>query len=134
MCRSEQTIAQQVAQAAIALQRQRTGHEPRTVTVVLTGNTLVITMHGALSPAECAMAASPAGAVQLQEFHRQLFANSSEAMRLEIKHITGVDVTEAAAEVDLNTGSVVHAFANGTMIQVFLLAEDVSEETWKEQH
>jgi hypothetical protein len=40
-------MAQQVALAASALQRQRTGHTPKTVTVVLSGDTLVITLHGA---------------------------------------------------------------------------------------
>ena len=67
------TMAQQIAQAAIAFQQQRTGHEPKSVAVVLSEDTLVITLHGALSPAEKALAQSPAGAAQVQEFHRQLF-------------------------------------------------------------
>ena len=50
----------------------------RSVTVVLSEDTLVITLHGALSPAEKALAQSPAGAAQVQEFHRQLFANSAD--------------------------------------------------------
>ena len=54
---------------------RRTGHVPKSVTVVLSESTLVITLHGALSPAEKALAKSPAGAAQVQEFHRQLFAN-----------------------------------------------------------
>ena len=67
------SVAQQIAQAAIAFQQQRTGHEPKSVAVVLSGDTLLITLHGALSPAEKALAQSPAGAAQVQEFHRQLF-------------------------------------------------------------
>ena len=124
------TIAQQVARAASAFQQQRTGHGPKAVTVVLSENTLVITLHGALTPAEQAMASDPAGAAQVQEFHRELFANSSETLRQEIKRITGVDVREAAAEVETATGTVVHAFTSGTMVQVFLLAQTVSTEDW----
>jgi uncharacterized protein YbcI len=124
------TIAQQVAQAASAFQRQRTGHAPQAVTVVLSENTLVITLHGALTPAEQAMAGDPAGAAQVQEFHRRLFADSAEALREDIRRITGVDVREAAAEVETATGTVVHAFTSGTMVQVFLLAESVSAEDW----
>jgi uncharacterized protein YbcI len=124
------TMAQQVAQAASAFQQQRTGHVPAVVTVVLGGDTLVVTLQDALSPAEKAMAQSPSGAAQVQEFHRQLFANSSEALRQEIKRITGVEVREAAAEVETKTGTVVHAFTSGTMVQVFLLAQNVSEGTW----
>ena len=124
------TMAQQVARAASAYQLQRTGHAPKAVTVVLSEGTLVITLHGALTPAEQAMSMNPAGAAQVQEFHRHLFANSSESLRLEIKRITGVDVREAASEVETSTGTVVHAFTSGTMVQVFLLAENLSEETW----
>ena len=70
------SVAQQIAQAAIAFQQQRTGHEPKSAAVVLSGDTLLITLHGALSPAEHALAQSPAGAAQVKEFHRQLFKNS----------------------------------------------------------
>jgi uncharacterized protein YbcI len=124
------TMAQQVAQAAIAFQQQRTGHMPNAVTVVLSGDTLVVTLHDALSPAEKALAKSPAGAAQVQEFHRQLFTDSSDPLRQEIKRITGVEVREAAAEVEPISGTVVHAFSRGTMVQVFLLAQSISANTW----
>jgi uncharacterized protein YbcI len=115
------TVAQQIAELASAYQQQRTGHAPRAVTVVLSPDTLVVTLHEALTPAEKALAQSPAGAAQVQEFHRQLFSNSSDEMRQEIKRITGRDVREAAAKVEPATGTVVHAFTTGTMVQVFLL-------------
>ena len=87
-------------------------------------DTLVITLHEALSPAEKALAKSPEGAAQVQEFHRQLFLNSADSLRKEIKRITGREVREAAAEVEPASGTVVHAFTTGTMVQVFLLAEN----------
>jgi uncharacterized protein YbcI len=118
------TLAEQVARAASDFQLQRTGHTPKAVTVVLSGDTLVITLHDALSPAEKALAESPAGATQVQEYHRQLFTSSSEPLRQEIKRITGMEVREAAAEVEPATGTVVCAFASGTMVQVFLLAKN----------
>lgn len=40
------TIAQQIAQVAIAFERERTGHAPKSVTVVMSDKTLVITLHG----------------------------------------------------------------------------------------
>src|SRR5947208_7757438 len=98
MIKSDSTMAQQIAQAAIGFEQKRTGHTPKTVTVVLSENTLVITLHEALSPAEKALAQSPAGAIQLQEYHRQLFNTSSDTLRQEIKRITGVEVREATAE------------------------------------
>ena len=51
-------------------------------------------------------------------------------MRREIKRITGVEVREATAEVETMTGAVVQIFTTGTMVQVFLLAEDVPADSW----
>ena len=127
---SNSAMAEQIAQVAIAFEQRRTGHLPQSATVVLSENTLVITLHGALSPAEKALAKSPEGAAQVQEFHRQLFASSSEALRQEIARITGMEVREATAEVETITGAVVHAFTTGTVVQVFLLACAVPAETW----
>lgn len=127
---SKMSMAQQVAQAASAFQQQRTGHAPQSVTVVLSADTLVVTLHGALSPAEKVMAQSPDGAAQVQEFHRQLFTSSADPLRKEIRRITGVDVREATAEVETTTGTVVQVFTTGTMVQVFLLAHAVPAETW----
>ena len=128
---TDQNMAEQVAQAASANHLERTGHAPASVSVVLSNETLVITLHGALTPAESALAAAnPAGAAQVQEFHRQLFDSSQESLRQEIKRITGVDVREAIAQVEMTTGAVVQVFSSGTMVQVFQLAQGISEKTW----
>jgi len=123
-------MARQIAQAACVFEQQRTGNTPKSVTVVLSDSTLVITMHGALSRAEKALARSPEGAAQVQDFHRQLFANASESLRQEIKRITGVEVREATAEVEPATGTVVGVFTTGTAVQVYLLAHSVPADTW----
>jgi uncharacterized protein YbcI len=125
MLHSSQTMAEQIAQAAKEFQHQRTGHEPKSVSVVLSGDTLVVTLHGALSPAEQAMAQSPNGAAKVREFHRQLFHNAADTLRQEIKRITGMDVREATAEVEPISGAVVQVFTTGTMVQVFQLSGNV---------
>ena len=130
MAEPKLTMAQQVARAAGAYQQLRTGRAPKAVTVVLSGDTLVITLHDALTPAEQALARSPAGAARIQEFHRRLFADSVDPLRQEIRKITGIEVRETAAEVDTTSGTVVHAFTNGTMVQVFLLAKSMSQIAW----
>jgi uncharacterized protein YbcI len=119
---TESAMAQEVAKVAIANQTERTGHAPASVTVVLSEDTLVITLHDALTPAEKSLALSAEGAIQVQEFHRQLFHNSDDSLRKEIKRITGREVREAVAEVEPATGTVVHAFTTGNVVQVFLLA------------
>ncbi len=130
MLKTNSTMAQQIAKAAIRFETRRNGHVPESATVVLSEDTLVVTLHGSLSPAEKALAKTPDGAAQLQEFHRQLFTSSSESLRQEIQRITGVEVREATAEVETTTGTVVHVFTSGTMVQVFLLARSLSAETW----
>jgi uncharacterized protein YbcI len=130
MIQTESNKAQEIAEAAVAFEQKRTGHIPRSVTVVLCDNTLMITLHGALSPAERVLAQSPEGAAQVQEFHRQLFNSSADSLRREIKRITGVEVREAVAEIEPLSGTIVQAFTTGTVVQLFLLARDVPNETW----
>jgi len=124
------TMAQRIANAAGEFQQRRTGLAPGTVTVVLSNQTLVITLERALSMAEKTLARTTAGAEQVREFHRQLFAAAAEPLRQEIKRITGVAVCEAGAEVEPAIGAAVHVFTTGTMVQVFLLAECISQDTW----
>ena len=115
------TVEQQLSEAVRDFQEQTTGHRPGSVRVILSEDTLVITLHEALTPAEKALASSALGAAQVQEFHRQLFTTSSEALLREIKRITGREVLEGTAEVESVTGSAVHAFTTGTVVQVFQL-------------
>ena len=123
------SVPEQIAQAAIACQQQRTGHEPQWVAVVLSGDTLLITCTGPVAGRE-GPGPKPRGAVQVQEFHRQLFTSSADELRREIKRITGVEVRKATAEVETTTGTVVQVFTTGTMVQVFLLAQGVPAGSW----
>jgi uncharacterized protein YbcI len=130
MTEATKSMAEQIAQAATAFQQQRTGHEPKSVSVVLSGDTLVVTLHGALSPAEQAMAQSAEGAAKVRDFHRQLFLNESDKIRADIKKITGLEVREMASEVEPASAAVVHVFSTGTMVQVFLLSGKVESATF----
>lgn len=123
MSQSQATMARQIAQAAIAFEQQRTGnHLPESVTVVLSENILVVILQGALLPAEKALAQTPGGAAQVQEFYRQLFNTAAEALRKEMERITGFAVREATP--------VVQAFTTGTVVQVFLLDGTLPTQTW----
>jgi uncharacterized protein YbcI len=122
------SVAQQVAEAAGAFERQRTGHAPKSITVILCEETLIITLRGALSPAEMALAQSLSGAAHVQEFHRLLFATASDSFRQEIARIVGTEIREAAAEVAAE--AVAHVFTTGTVVQVFLLSQRVPTDIW----
>jgi uncharacterized protein YbcI len=130
MSNNPETMAQQVAHAVSIFQTQSTGHIPKAVTVVLSDETLVVTLHEGLSPAEIVLSQTPVGAAQVQEYHRRLFESSAGALRQEIKRITGVEVREAAVEVETTTGAVVHAFTSGVTVQVFQLASLIPAKVW----
>ena len=132
MTQFETSIAKQVAQAAVTCHLERTGQAPESVAVVLSGDTLVVTLHGALSPAERTMAKSEAGAAKVHEFHQQLFSTSVDPFCKRVKEILGTEVLEAKAVVDPDTGTVMQVFmkGNGTMVQMFLLNGKVAAGAW----
>ena len=90
------SIAQQVAVAIRDFQQHRTGHAPGSVNVVLSNDTVVITLQNALTSAERLLSRTPEGSAQVQEYHRRLFESSVETLKQEIERITGVAVREAA--------------------------------------
>ena len=97
MDRPESEMAKEVALAACDFERRRTGHSPKSVTVVLSENLVVITLHGVVG-GRAGDGQEPGRRPQVQEFHRQLFDSSADSLRQEIRWITGVDVREAAVE------------------------------------
>ena len=131
MEKTTSTMAQQIAQAAIAFERRRSGRMPRQ------GDGSFDERHFGDHAARGLVAGgnrpSPrirACAVQVEEFHQQLFANSSDELLAEIKRITGQEVREATAEIETSTGTVVKVFTTGTEVQVFRLAGRVPTDTW----
>ncbi len=130
MKRPKSNVAQRIARAASALEQERTGRIPKSVLVVLSDDLLVITLQGALSSAEKELCKTPAGAAQVEELHRRLFAISSEPLRREIRRITGAEVLEASAGVENPAGTVVQIFSSGSIVQVFLLAHSLPPQTW----
>jgi len=130
MNKPDMTMAQQIAQAASAYEKQRSGHVPKSLTVVLSADTLVVTLRGTLSPAEMVLARSPAGAAEMQELHRQLFAASVGSLRQEITRITGAKVLDSRVNMETMTGGIMQLFATGTIVQVFLLDQKVPQTSW----
>jgi uncharacterized protein YbcI len=130
MTQLETSIAKQVAQAAAVCHRDRTGHAPESVAVVLNGDTVVVTLHGALTLAEQTLAKSEEGAAKIQEFHRRLFASSLEPLATRIREIVGSDVVEAVTEINGKVETHEVVFATGTIVQVLRLSGPVAAGAW----
>jgi uncharacterized protein YbcI len=130
MTETQPTIAQKIARAAIAFQRESTGIAPESVTVLLGEKTLVVTMQDALSPAEKQMASSPEGAARVNEFHQRLFQSSAPALHDELQRILGVEIRESSIGMEPTSGRFVEVYPSGALVQVFLLTRAVASETW----
>jgi uncharacterized protein YbcI len=118
---SSSQLSKELAQIALAMQAERTGHTPKAVTVVASEDTVVLTLHEALTPAEKILASSESGAAKVEQYHRALFAVSCDELRREIQRLTGRKVREGAVVVEPATGAIVHAFTSGTVVQIFQL-------------
>ena len=114
-------FSRELAQIALSMQSERTGHSPKAVTVVASEDTVVLTLHEALTPAEKILARTEHGASKVEQYHRALFAVSCDELRREIQRLTGRKVREAAVVVEPATGAIVHAFTSGTVVQIFQL-------------
>ena len=114
-------FSKELAEIALTMQSGRTGHAPKAVTVVASDDTVVLTLHEALTPAEKILANSESGAAKVEQYHRALFAVSCDELRKEIQRLTGRKVREAAFVVEPATGAIVHAFTSGTVVQIFQL-------------
>lgn len=114
-------FSKELAQLALSMQSERTGHTPKAVTVVASDETVVLTLHEALTPAEKILARTESGAAKVEQYHRALFAVSCDELRKEIQRLTGRRVREAAVVVEPATGAIVHAFTSGTVVQIFQL-------------
>ena len=114
-------FSKQLAEIALSMQSERTGHTPKAVTVVASDETVVLTLHEALTPAEKILARTESGAAKVEQYHRALFAVSCDELRREIQRLTGRKVREAAVVVEPATGAIVHAFTSGTVVQIFQL-------------
>jgi uncharacterized protein YbcI len=118
--KSAPTIAERIGQATCAFHERQTGRVLKSVNVVISADTIVVTLMGALSQAEQLLAQSPERAATVQEFHHHLFQSASETIRTEIERVANVDVKEASVQV----------LATGNMVQVFLLAQVLTTESW----
>ena len=120
---SEVGAAKQLADIARQFEQSQTGLLPQSATAVLENDSMVITLHGVLSPAEKKLAKTPTGANQVRELNRQRFMKTCRSLWQKFEVITGVAVLEATSEITTDTD---------TVVQVFRLAGNVPSSTWSE--
>jgi hypothetical protein len=70
------------------------------------------------------------GASRIEELQKQLFEAAGDVLRHDIERITGTPVVDTSAAVDRENGSVIRSFPSGTLVQIYLLASNVSPQHW----
>lgn len=116
-------MARRVARAACDFDQRLTGRVAQFVTAVLTDDTLVVSIHGVLSPSEHRRAASRSGAAEVREQHCRQLADSLGALRQHIKQAIGLDVCGATAEIEGASGLLVKTFTTSTGVALYLAAQ-----------
>jgi uncharacterized protein YbcI len=106
-----------IAQAVWDFELERTGCRPEGVSVILNKNILVIKRHKALAPSERFLAATDSW---LHRFPRHRLISSSDELWHTIERITGRQLYECTAEVDVHIVTF-PAFFDGALVQVFQL-------------
>ena len=104
------TMAHQIAQAAISLEKRLTGHERKWRVAFMNDDPIVIAVHASLTADEVAQTQCMGGGARIKEVHRALFAACRNSMRQEIERITGMEVSEASVDTEPAAGGVVLLF------------------------
>lgn len=132
MSANDPSMAEQIGHAASAFEQIRTGHVPKSVTVVLNDDTLVVTLRGVLTRAERVLANTEEGAAWVREYHRRLLMSTSNTLLDEINRITGASahesVIDAAAVPLFEVGAVVHVFVLSTPIPLAVWSGSSSQD------
>ncbi len=106
MDQSQETVGQKIARAARDSEGRQTAHGREWAAVFMNEDTIVIALYGRLTDAEKTLVRSPAGAAQVREFHRQLFASATETLAQQIRRVTGMEIRDKTADIDPLTGEI----------------------------
>lgn len=115
-----QSLARRVARAAGTFEHLLTGRAPVSVTVVASGDSIVVTLHECFSAVERDLITA-GGRERVETYHRQLFEHSCEAFRSHLRQTSGVCLMSAISHVDRTTGSILKTFTTAKSVDVFLL-------------
>ncbi len=117
-------LARRVARAASGFEHGLLGRAPTSVTVVGSGNWMVVHLQEPFSQLERRLAREGrSAACRVAEFHRQLFDQSIEALCEHVQRATGVAFRGGLAHIDVASGSIHKTLATATQVDVFLMGQ-----------
>ncbi|MFM8635571.1 MAG: Na-translocating system protein MpsC family protein [Planctomycetia bacterium] len=119
----DQRLARQVALATGSFEHLLLGRAPTSVSVVAHDEWMVVNVHESLSPLERRLARDEAGRTRVQEYHRELFESTLDALRDHVRQATGVTLQSGMAHVEPATGSLLKTLSTHATIELFLLGD-----------
>ena len=118
-----QHLARQVARAIGCFEHALLGRVPRSVTVVVRDDGLVVTLHESFSPLERRLAATDGADCRIEDFHHDMFDSSRDALLQHVRQRTGVALDAGLVHVDAATGSILKTFTTDPSVELFLLGQ-----------
>jgi len=116
-------LARKVARAIGCFEHALLDRVPRSVTIVTSGDGVVVSLHESFSPIERRLAAGSGGCCRVEEFHRGIFTSSRDAFVDHVRSSTGVALDAGIVHVDPATGSILKTFTTDPSVELFLLGE-----------
>ena len=116
-------LARKVARAIGCFEHALLDRVPRSVTIVTSGDGVVVSLHESFSPLERRLAAGSGGCCRVRAFHHGIFASSRDAFVDHVRSSTGVALDAAIVHVDPATGSILKTFTTDPSVEMFLLGE-----------
>ncbi|MFM8434177.1 MAG: Na-translocating system protein MpsC family protein [Planctomycetia bacterium] len=122
-CPDTEHLARKVARAIGCFEHALLDRVPRSVTIVASGDRLVVSLHESFSPLERGLAANGRGCCRIEDFHHDIFDSSREALVEHVRSSTGVALDAGIVHVDAATGSILKTFTTDPAVELFLLGE-----------
>ncbi len=116
-------LARKVARAIGCFEHALLDRVPRSVTIVASGDRVVVSFHESFSPLERRLTVGSGGCCRVKEFHHGIFESSRDALVDHVRSSTGVALDAGILHVDPATGSVLKTFTTDPSVELFLLGE-----------
>ncbi|NBP89227.1 MAG: DUF2294 family protein [Planctomycetia bacterium] len=117
---SSRPLGRLLAQAAAEFEQRLFGRPPRCVTVTGTAGALVLCLQQHLREVDHDLVDDRANSQRIRRFHEDMFACLRTPFREHIAAATGIELTVAVLDVDLENGCLLKTFSTGTAIDLYV--------------
>lgn len=122
-CPDSEHLARKVARSIACFEHALLERVPRSVTIMASGDRLVVSLHESFSTLERRLAATATGCDRIEDFHHGIFDSSRDALVQHVQRHTGVALDAGIVHIDAATRSILKTFTTESSVELFLLGE-----------